>query len=81
MNFSEIVGSIGVTILLIAFLLNMLKVIQTSGLIYPLLNLVGAGLACFASWLIPYFPFVILEGAWALVSLITLIRRVVGYKM
>lgn len=76
MNFSETVGSIGVAILLVAFLLNMMKIIATEGLTYPLLNLIGAGLACFASWLIPYFPFVILEGAWALVSLITIIRRV-----
>jgi hypothetical protein len=75
MNFSEIIGSIGVTILLIAFLLNMLKIIVTEGITYPLLNLIGAGVACFASWLIPYFPFVILEGAWALVSLVTLIKR------
>jgi hypothetical protein len=75
MNFSEIMGSIGVTILLVAFLLNMLKIIPTEGLTYPLLNLVGAGIACFASWLIPYIPFVILEGAWSIVSLVAVIKN------
>jgi hypothetical protein len=82
MNFSEIMGSIGVTILLVAFLLNMLKIIPTEGLTYPLLNLVGAGIACFASWLIPYIPFVILEGAWSIVSLVAVIKnsRVRGVK-
>ena len=74
MSFSEITGSLGVSILLLAFLLNMLKIIKTDSLSYLLLNLIGAGIACFASWLIPYFPFVILEGVWAIVSLVSLVR-------
>ena len=74
MNFSEITGSLGVAILLLAFLLNMLKIIKTDSLSYLLLNFIGAGIACFASWLIPYFPFVILEGVWAIVSLVSLVR-------
>jgi hypothetical protein len=74
MNFSEITGSLGVAILLLAYLLNMLKIIKTASLPYLLLNFIGAAIACFASWLIPYFPFVILEGVWALVSLVSLVR-------
>ena len=74
MNISEITGSLGVAILLLAYLLNMLKVTRTESLPYLLLNFIGAGIACFASWLIPYFPFVILEGVWATVSLISLFR-------
>ena len=74
MNFSEIMGSFGVAILLIAFVLNLLEIIKTESLSYPLLNFIGAGIACFASWLIPYFPFVILEGVWAIVSLVSLVR-------
>ena len=74
MNFSEIMGSLGVAILLLAFLLNMLKIIKTESLSYLLLNFIGAAIACFASWLIPYFPFVILEGVWAVVSLVSLVR-------
>jgi uncharacterized protein with PQ loop repeat len=74
MNFSEIMGSLGVAMLLLAFLLNMLKIIKTESLSYILLNFIGAAIACFASWLIPYFPFVILEGVWAVVSLVSLVR-------
>jgi len=74
MNFSEVMGSLGVAILLLAFLLNMLKIIKTESLSYLLLNFIGAAIACFASWLIPYFPFVILEGVWAVVSLVSLVR-------
>lgn len=75
MSFSEITGSIGVSILLVAYLLNMLKIIKTEGLAYPLLNFIGAGIACYASWLISYIPFVILEGVWALVSLTGVLRK------
>jgi hypothetical protein len=67
-------GSLGVAILLLAFVLNMLKIISTGSLSYLLLNFIGAGIACFASYLIPYFPFVILEGVWAVVSLISLVK-------
>jgi hypothetical protein len=67
-------GSLGVAILLLAFVLNMLKIIRTESLSYLLLNFIGAGIACFASYLIPYFPFVILEGVWAVVSLVSLVK-------
>jgi len=69
-NWSDIIGSFGVTLLLIAFLLNLASRISKDGLTYILLNLIGAGLAMLASWLIHYIPFVVLEGTWTLVSLV-----------
>jgi hypothetical protein len=36
------------------------------------MNIIGAGLACLASWLIHYFPFVILEATWMVVSVFAL---------
>jgi len=80
MNFSDWIGFAGVTILLIAFLLNLLKVISTESYYYIGLNFLGAGLACLASVLIEYLPFIILEGAWTLVSLISLIRIITRKK-
>ena len=76
MQFSvnDIIGSAGVAILLIAFLLNLLNKISQKSLEYILMNIAGAGLACIASFLINYIPFVILEGAWTLVSIIALIN-------
>jgi hypothetical protein len=74
MNFSEIMGSLGVAILLLAFVLNILKIIGRESLTYLLLNFIGGAIACFASYLILYFPFVILEGVWAVVSLISLLK-------
>ncbi len=69
MNYSSIVGSIGVTILLAAFFLNLFRFLPQGSKIYILLNLIGAGLSCYASVLIDYWPFIILEACWALVSL------------
>jgi hypothetical protein len=70
--YSNIIGSVGVFILLIAFVLNLLNKISRESIIYILMNIIGAGLACYASYLIQYIPFIILEGAWTLISLIAL---------
>ncbi len=70
----NLIGFIGVFILLVAFLLNLSGRLSQHSLGYILLNLVGAGLACLASVLINYMPFVLLEGAWSLVSLAGLIN-------
>jgi len=80
MNLSDWIGFIGVSILLLAFLLNLLKIISQDSHTYILLNLFGAGLACIASILIEYVPFIILEGAWTLVSLMSWIRLILSRK-
>jgi len=74
LTFSDIIGSIGVLILLIAFVLNLLNKISRESLSYILMNFIGAGLACYASYLINYIPFIILEAVWMLVSLVALVR-------
>jgi hypothetical protein len=73
MLLSDIIGFAGVTVLLVAFLLNLLKVLPHSSRIYMLLNLIGAGMACAASIIIHYTPFIILEGVWTVVSLVALL--------
>ena len=72
MNSTDWIGFIGVTILLVAFFLNLNNTIKKEGLIYLFLNFIGAGIACFASVLLDYLPFIILEGSWTLVSAIGL---------
>jgi hypothetical protein len=74
MTLADWIGSVGVSILLIAYLLNLLKKIAQDSVVYVLMNLMGALLAGLASVLINYTPFIILEAAWVLVSLITLIN-------
>jgi hypothetical protein len=76
MNTSTIIGSIGVSLLLVAFLLSLFKSIPQESIAYSLLNIIGAALAGYASWLIDYMPFVVLEGTWCLVAIIGLVRAV-----
>lgn len=71
---ATLVGSAGVGLLLLAFVLNLLRVVRTDGIPYAGLNLVGAGLACWSSFLIDFVPFVVLEAVWALAAGVTLVR-------
>ena len=74
MTIADWIGTIGVSLILLAFYLNISGKIKTDTLAFILLNLIGASLAGFASWLIRYIPFVVLEGVWALVSLNSLLK-------
>lgn len=74
MNVTDWIGFFGVAILLAAFLLNLSGKITKDSVVYLVLNTLGAGLACYASVLLKYVPFIILEGCWALVSILGLIR-------
>lgn len=68
MTTTDIIGFIGVTILLIAYFLNLTNKIGKDNLVYLQMNFLGAGLACLASILMKYLPFIILEGCWTIVS-------------
>jgi hypothetical protein len=70
------IGSLGVALLLVAFLLNLVRVLSTESYPYTALNLAGAALAGYASYLIGFVPFVILEGTWAVVAAVALARRI-----
>ena len=74
MNLADIFGTTGVALLLLAFFLNLSGFIRKENKGYILLNFTGAALACYASVLISFMPFIILEGTWALVALVALIR-------
>lgn len=74
MNYIDWIGFIGVFQILLAYLLNVLGKLKTTDLIFILLNLIGAIMACIASVLMEYLPFILLEGVWALVSLISLLK-------
>ena len=71
---SDIIASIGVIILLIAFLLNLYRKLSAESKVYSLLNFIGAGVCCFASYMIRFYPFIILEAIWAFVALVSLFK-------
>ena len=72
MSFDESVGAAGVALLLLAFFLNLRGQLRPASRLYQGLNALGAGLACYASFLIDFLPFVILEGTWCAVALAAL---------
>ncbi len=76
MNFTDWLGFSGVFLILLAYFLNSFGFITTKNLSFILLNLFGSILACLASVLLKYVPFIVLEGIWALVSLFSLLKRV-----
>jgi len=67
------IGFVGVFQILLAYILNVSGAVTKKDLSFILLNLIGASLACMASVLMNYWPFILLEGIWALVSFISLI--------
>lgn len=74
MNFTDIIGTVGVGLILLAFFCQTFNWISAKSTLYFLLNSVGAALACYASWLINYWPFVVLEGTWFVVSVLGMIN-------
>jgi hypothetical protein len=74
MHYNDVIGTVGVSLILMAYILNVFSVITKNGVFFFVLNLIGAGLACYASVLIQYTPFIILEGVWALVSAVALVQ-------
>ena len=72
---ATLIGTVGVALLLVAFLLNLLKLQRASDTPYMTLNLVGAALACWSSVMIRFLPFVVLEGVWAAVAALALARQ------
>jgi len=76
MNSNDWIGTIGVGIILMAYFFNMFSFITNNGKLFYALNIIGASIACFASYLINYIPFVILEATWAIVSVIGLLKTI-----
>ncbi len=74
MSLPETIGTIGVALILLAFVLNLMAMLDRRSRAYLTLNLVGGVLACAASVLIGFVPFVVLEGIWSAVALGGLLR-------
>ncbi|WP_166966696.1 CBU_0592 family membrane protein [Yeosuana marina] len=75
MNVTDWIGFLGVFQILLAYILNVTGKASNKSLTFIILNITGAGMACLASILLNYWPFIILEGVWAMVSLYALVTR------
>lgn len=74
MNTNDWIGAAGVFLILFAYFLSTFNWLSSHGKIFFALNTIGAAMTCFASYLIRYWPFFVLEGTWAVVSLIGWIK-------
>lgn len=74
MSVADWIGFLGVSQILLAYALSVLGKISPNSLLFILLNIIGAAMACLASVLINYWPFIILEAVWTLVSVYSLLK-------
>ena len=72
---AELVGAFGVSLLLVAFVLNLFEFLAQRSRSYQSMNAVGAGLPCYSSYLIDFPPFIVLEGTWCIVAIVALFRN------
>ena len=74
MSASDWIGTLGVTLLLIAFALNVAGKLTATSKPYLILNIFGAGLAGVSSYLIQFWPFVVLECVWVIATIYALLK-------
>jgi len=74
MTYNDLMGTIGVGLVLFAYFLNTMKYIPVNGKLFYVLNGIGGALSCYAALLINFWPFVILEAVWTIVSIYGLMR-------
>lgn len=75
MSYTDVICTIGVSLILLAFFLNTFKYLADKSKLYFILNIVGGVFACYGSVLLNSIPFIILEGTWSLVALVSLTRN------
>jgi hypothetical protein len=74
MSSSDWIGTIGVFLILIAYFFSTFRWMSSQSRVFFALNSIGAAMSCYASYLIEYWPFFVLEGTWTIVSLIGWIK-------
>lgn len=80
MNYSDVIGTAGVGLILLAFFINTFSLIKKEGKLFFVLNIIGSALACYASYLINYVPFIVLEAVWCIVSIAGFIKLMTKNK-
>jgi hypothetical protein len=74
MKLSDIIASLGVIILLVAFLLNLYKKLEANSRAYCAMNFIGAAMCGISSYMIDFYPFVVLESIWAGFALVSFVK-------
>lgn len=72
-NLTLIIGTLGMSLLLIAFVLNLLKKIMQNSVSYNILNIIGGGLLTYYAYVLNTIPFLVLESIWTIFAIYNLI--------
>jgi hypothetical protein len=80
MTITDWIGFTGVGILLLAYFLTLINKTNNNSFLFLGMNILGAGIACYASIRLAYWPFILLEGIWTLVSLFALVKIIYSKK-
>jgi paired small multidrug resistance pump len=72
-SISDFLGYVGVLMVLIAYTLQQARRIDGNGLAYPSINLLGALLILASLMYKPNMPAIVMEAAWAIVSIVAIV--------
>jgi hypothetical protein len=71
---SQVLSVMGALLVLTAFAANQMKRLTTDHVSYQVMNLIGGTVLCLAAIGVRQAGLILMEGAWAVISLIGLVR-------
>ena len=77
MEFTVLIGIIGLVLILLAFALNLFHKLSPKSRMYSFLNVLGAGALAYYAFYLNSIPFLLLQIVWGALSLIKLIILVI----
>ena len=72
---TQLVSVLGSLLVLVAYVASQFGYLSAKGLAYAFANIVGSGILAVVAALEAQWGFLVLEGAWALVSLVAVVRQ------
>jgi len=76
----QAISSVGAVLVLGAYILNLVHRLDRDGALYAAMNLAGSGLLAYTAMHSAAIGLVLIEVAWAAVSLLALVRAVAGWR-